>query len=113
MPRGTSSLGHPDASWLSSLLTSPLSSSGTGGTATDESLGELEGDMDLYALEDGQDDPAKCTGSKMVRMEMVRSVHRKLNASDGTDVLDRFGYSTIYDGASVIMGRLCVDRSRS
>jgi len=46
--------------------------------------------MNVFVIDYGQDDPAKCTAKKMVRMGLATEVTRKFHASNTTIVLNPF-----------------------
>lgn len=59
----------------------------------------------------GQDDPAKCTAKKMVRMGLATEVSRKFHASDSVIVLNPFARRTLSPTDSGVKGILVVDCS--
>ncbi len=67
--------------------------------------------MNIFALEYGQDDPAKCTARKMIRMEMARGVSRKFHASNTTIVLNPYARTTVSPDDRGAKGILVVDCS--
>ena len=46
--------------------------------------------MNVFVIDYGQDDPAKCTAKKMARMGLATEVTRKFHASNSTIVLNPF-----------------------
>ncbi len=46
--------------------------------------------MNVFVIDYGQDDPAKCTAKKMARMGLATEVSRKFHASNTTVVLNPF-----------------------
>ncbi len=67
--------------------------------------------MNLFALELGQDDPAKCTARKMIQMDLARGVGRKFHASDSIIVLNPFARRVISPDDAGVKGILVVDCS--
>ena len=51
--------------------------------------------LNVYALEMGQDDPAKCTARKMIHMDLAKGVGRKFHASDTIIVLNPFAHRVL------------------
>jgi pre-rRNA-processing protein TSR3 len=46
--------------------------------------------LNIFVIDYGQDDPAKCTAKKMVQMGLATEVTKKFHASDSTIVLNPF-----------------------
>ncbi|MDA4117623.1 MAG: DUF367 family protein [Thaumarchaeota archaeon] len=46
--------------------------------------------MNVFVIDYAQDDPAKCTAAKMVKMELATEVTKKFHASDTTIVLNPY-----------------------
>jgi rRNA small subunit aminocarboxypropyltransferase len=51
--------------------------------------------MNVFVIDYGQDDPAKCTAKKMARMGLATEVTRKFHASNTTVVLNPFAASLL------------------
>jgi rRNA small subunit aminocarboxypropyltransferase len=51
--------------------------------------------LGVFALEMGQDDPAKCTARKMIHMDLARGVGRKFHASDSVIVLNPYAHRVL------------------
>jgi len=58
--------------------------------------------LNVFVIDYGQDDPAKCTAKKMVRMGLATEVTRKFHASNTTIVLNPFAGTVLTpaDGGS-------------
>ena len=67
--------------------------------------------LNIFALEMGQDDPAKCTARKMIHMELAKGVGRKFHASDSIIVLNPYAHRTISPLDRDAKGILVVDCS--
>jgi rRNA small subunit aminocarboxypropyltransferase len=65
----------------------------------------------VFVLDYGQDDPAKCTGKKMVRMGLATNVPPKFHASNSTIVLNPFAEKVLSPEDSGAKGILVVDCS--
>lgn len=51
--------------------------------------------VNVFVIDYGQDDPAKCTAKKMARMGLATEVTRKFHASDKTVVLNPFAGTSL------------------
>jgi pre-rRNA-processing protein TSR3 len=69
--------------------------------------------LNIYALEMGQDDPAKCTARKMIQMDLAKGVGRKFHASDSVIVLNPYAHRTVSPLDRGVKGILVVDCSWS
>jgi pre-rRNA-processing protein TSR3 len=67
--------------------------------------------LNIFALEHNQDDPAKCTARKMIRMDMAKGVSRKFHASDSTIVLNPYARRIMSPTDRDAKGLLVVDCS--
>ncbi len=67
--------------------------------------------MNIYALEMGQDDPAKCTARKMIHMDLARGVSRKFHAADSVIVLNPYAHRVLSPPDRGAKGILVVDCS--
>lgn len=67
--------------------------------------------MNVYVLDYGQDDPAKCTARKMVRMGLAANVPRKFHASSATIVLNPFSEIVLSPEDRSSKGVLVIDCS--
>ena len=67
--------------------------------------------MNIFALEMGQDDPAKCTARKMIQHDLAKGVGRKFHASDSTIVLNPYAHRTVSPLDRGAKGILVVDCS--
>jgi pre-rRNA-processing protein TSR3 len=68
-------------------------------------------DLDVLVIDYGQDDPAKCTAKKMVRLGLATEVSRKFHASDSIVVLNPFARRTLSPTDRGAKGILVVDCS--
>jgi pre-rRNA-processing protein TSR3 len=67
--------------------------------------------VNIYALEYGQDDPAKCTARKMVQLGLAQRVSPKFHASDSVLVLNPFAHRLVSRLDARAKGILVVDCS--
>jgi pre-rRNA-processing protein TSR3 len=67
--------------------------------------------LNIFALEMGQDDPAKCTARKMIRLDLATGVGRKFHASDNIIVLNPYAHRTVSPLDRDAKGILVVDCS--
>jgi len=67
--------------------------------------------LGVFALEMGQDDPAKCTARKMIRMDLAKGVGRKFHASDSVIVLNPYAHRVLSPPDRGAKGILVVDCS--
>ena len=67
--------------------------------------------MKVFVLEYGQDDPAKCTAKKMVKLGLATSVSPKFRASNDIIVLNPFADKILASEDRGVKGLLVVDAS--
>ncbi|HYC12333.1 MAG TPA: DUF367 family protein [Nitrososphaerales archaeon] len=67
--------------------------------------------LSVYAIELCQDDPAKCTARKMIRMDLAKGVGRKFHASDSMIVLNPYGHRVVSPDDGGAKGVVVVDAS--
>ena len=67
--------------------------------------------LNIYAIEMGQDDPTKCTARKMIHMDLAKGVSRKFHASDSTIVLNPYAHRVLSPPDRIAKGILVIDCS--
>jgi pre-rRNA-processing protein TSR3 len=67
--------------------------------------------MMVFVLEYGQDDPAKCTARKMVKLGLATNVSRKFHASNDIIVLNPYADKVLTPEDRGVKGLLVVDAS--
>lgn len=67
--------------------------------------------MNIFVIDYGQDDPAKCTAKKMIRMDLAMAVSRKFHASNQMIVLNPYAETILSPEDREVKAILVVDCS--